>query len=205
MLDGVVEDPRLPLDPFARLVADTERAPFRDDERQVADEAGVDEAVVRGDVRAGTQHRKEDGGHAPRHARKRYAGERRKGARAPLGIAGHGRAVLPEVERAPVGIVGHAGLRVPRTRRIALHIRLQRAGIAHHGEHLLANDGRGGFDGGQPWERGAVVELDLRQARKEVVLRLLEVRLAQAQEDVERFAKARCRRAVQAFGREPLT
>ena len=60
VLDRVVEHPCLAFDRRARVVADAKAALRRDDQRQVADQAGVDEARVRRNASAGAQQREQD-------------------------------------------------------------------------------------------------------------------------------------------------
>src|SRR5215469_7491758 len=55
MLETVVEDEALALFPFARLVADPDRAISRQDQRQVHGELVIAQAEVWGDVRPGLE------------------------------------------------------------------------------------------------------------------------------------------------------
>ncbi len=190
VLDRIVEQPRLALLPVAHFVADAERALPRHQQRQVTDQSRVHQAVVRRNVRAGLQQRKQDRRRAIRHARQRHVLQRLHGARTTRGILRHDLAVLPQIEGAPRRIVQHARLLVRRTVALRLHVRRERGGLLHHSLQLGA-DGVGlALQRVQPRERLALVELDLRQAREIEVTRLLQVDPLPAEHDIQGLREA---------------
>ena len=76
---------------------------------------------------------------------------------------------------------------------MALHVRCEGTGFVEHGFELGADVGGRRFDVVEPREEAALVELDLRQAGKVVVLRLLQVDLLLAEDQVDRLREARAR------------
>src|SRR5438874_13315530 len=80
-----------------------------------------------------------------------------------------------------------------RQARVALYIGAERRVLFQHLDELGADFAGGRLEALEPGERGALVKLELRQPRKEILPRLLEIDFPAPGEDVERFAEARVR------------
>src|SRR5262249_47437003 len=122
VLDSVVEQPGSALDRRARIVANAESTVSRNDQREGADQARIDQAAVRRDPGAGTQQPKQNRRRSAVQAAERSVSQRAQCPRTASGVLGHDLAILPEVERAPVRVILHPILLLAGTLRVALNV-----------------------------------------------------------------------------------
>jgi len=164
-------------------------------QRQVADEPGIKQAVMRLDMGAGFQQRPEGNGGSAGHLRHRHMGKSGHHRRAARRILRHRGAASPEIERSPTGVIAQriVGCRsIGRRFDIRREFRLLRA---HRFQ--FTDDGVGhGLHRRDPLERIAFVKGALGQARKIEHAGLLKVDFALAQQQVGRQRDAGQRRQV---------
>src|SRR5258706_13256294 len=98
--------------------------------------------------------------------------------------------MLHEVERAPRRILEQAMRIGMRQACVALEVWLERLVLLHHLDQLGLDVCRRRLERAEPRQCCAWIELDLRQAGKEIVARLLEVDLLFPRQDLERLAEA---------------
>ncbi len=173
MLDGVVKGPGPALAPFARVVADAEPTAGRRDQGQVADQPGVDQAMMRRNARAGLQLRKQDRWRPAWHTAQRHLGEGRQGAGAAPGDVGLFLAVLPQKQGAPARIGHHPGRVAIGPVSARLEIGTEKVRFGQKCIQLGTNLARRRFDRPQPGQGLARLKLDLREAGKQIEARLL--------------------------------
>ncbi|MNR07703.1 hypothetical protein D3C85_1238330 [compost metagenome] len=158
----------------------------RRDQRQVADQTRIDQAVMRRNPRPRLQLREQD--------RRRAAGDAAQGSRrqglhrfgAASGDLGNLGPVLPQEDRAPGGVVQHARLRVLGTVGAILDIGGEQGRFGQDGVQFRLDRRPRSLDPGQPIHRIARLELDLRQTGKHVELGLLVIETPLAGHQVQR-------------------
>lgn len=190
MVDRVVEHPGPALLPLAHLVADAKAAFAGYEQRQMHDQASVDQSVVWRDVRTRLQLREQHRRRAPGNPCERRSGQCGHRPRTARRVGFVQLAVLPEIKRGPRGIVGHPHLLRVRAVRVASHVRREGSGVLQHALQLRTDVVRRRLDRIEPREVRAVVELLLRQLREIEISRLLQVDALAPDQDVECLAKA---------------
>ena len=187
MFDAVVEDQRHAITPFAGFVADPQRAAGRGQDRDVTDQPRVKHPGVRRDLRAGQQPRPVSIGRASGNLRQRRMGQRGHGRRAARSIRRHLFAIAPEVESPPGRTIKQ---RIVRRRAVlgSLHIGGEAAGFARqHRSQFLLHMWQQREHWREPREGILLIKAPLREAGEIEHCGLLQVELALAGKQIERF------------------
>ena len=142
-------------------------------------------------MRARRQFREQDRRRPPGNDAQRRGLQRLERLRAPRGDLGNHRAVLPQEDRAPGGVFQHPRLSAARSVRTVLDIGCEQGGFRQNRLQFGADGGRRRLDLRQPGRIGAGLELDLRQARKQIEFRLLVIQWLAPGQQVERQGEPR--------------
>lgn len=186
MLDGVIKGPGLTLAPFARVVADPEAAAGRYDQGQVADQTGIDQTMMGWDAGPRFQLREQDRRRPARNPAQRDLGQGRQGARAAAGDLRLLLTVLPQKQGTPVGVGHHADSVPVGPVGARLDIGAEQIGFGQQTVQLRADLTGRSLDRRQPGQGLARLELDLRQAGKQIEARLLLIQPLAPRHQVQR-------------------
>jgi len=191
MLDTVIEDDEFAFLPVTGLIADPQPGGAGHQQGQVADQAGVDQAVMGRNGRAGLQQGEQDRRCLSGQVIQRQVVERGGRDRAAGAVFLNARAILPEIEGAPVVIADKTVAFDVGLAFVALQIGAEGGVVSEHGAQFLLDGGRLRFEGRGPVEFCAIVELDLREFGEVVFCRLLQEDAGLAEQDANRLVESR--------------
>lgn len=184
MFETVIEDQRLAFAPAASFVADAQAASTGNDQGQMANQPGVEHAVVRLNVRARLEPRIKGNRRSLRDVRQRYQIKRCHRLWCPIGMRLNPFAMPQEIKGSPGIIIAERILRhwPPRYR---FDIRGKAFTLSQNRVQLLLQRRRAAFERAKPVEFVPLKKLTLREAREIKTGRLLNEQFGPTQQKVE--------------------